>query len=383
MAINQHIRYTLLSKIKNKISFFWQFFYRFSNNESPYVYFRYRSSHTHPGFKRFYDDPPIKWTNKKNAKLLHWICYPDFVDNRPFIIEPNDHPLAAHGWKGSPIADSLNLDKLILDSIELYAKKSCKAIILGSKKNVEFFKKYMPEYLWAKLVFFPSDIGAIPYHFDSYERQKVKNIKFLCLASDYDKKGIRLIIEAWKKIENKSDSSLTIVCPKFPENLEKNKFKKLKLIEAGPISENFKRDLYLSHQVALCPTIIDGGTNIIEAMEYGIPVIASEYHRSDAYMIGDIGYTVQSPYQYYDTKNYGITWKTIGQYVDIVNTAISNGEYKSVIEEWENYMLIYINDKSLVYSQGKNFYNLASSVLSNSKRNSMLRNLYKKILEKN
>ena len=141
MVINQHIRYNLLSKIKNKISFFWQFFYRFSNNESPYVYFRYRSSHTHPGFKRFYDDPPIKWTNKKNAKLLHWIGYPDFVDYRPFIIEPNDHPLAAHGWKGSPIADSLNLDKLILDSIEPYAKKSCKAIILGSKKNVRCLLK--------------------------------------------------------------------------------------------------------------------------------------------------------------------------------------------------------------------------------------------------
>ena len=74
MVINQHIRYNLLSKIKNKISFFWQFFYRFSNNVSP-------------------------------------------------------------------IDDSLNLDKLILDSIEPYAKKSCKAIILGSKKNVRCLLK--------------------------------------------------------------------------------------------------------------------------------------------------------------------------------------------------------------------------------------------------
>ena len=383
MAINQHIRYNLLSIIKNKISFFWQFFYRFSNNESPYVYFRYSSSLTHPGFKRFYDDPPIKWTNKRNAKLLHWISYPDFVDNRPFIIEPNDHPLSVHGWKGSPIDDSLNLDKLILDSRELYEKKSCKAIVLCSKKNVDIFKAYMPKKLWSKLVILPSDIGAVAAEFDLTVRKKSSHLKFLCLVSDYDRKGTSLIIEAWKRIENKSDSSLTIVCPKFPKSLKTNKFKKLKLIEAGPISQNLKRDLYLSHHVALCPTITDGGTNIIEAMEYGIPVIASEYHRSDAYMIGEIGYTVRSPYQYYDTKNFGITWKTVGQYLDIVNTAISNGEYKSVIEEWENYMLIYINDKSLVYSQGKNFYNLASSVLSNSRRNSMLRNLYKKILEKN
>ena len=383
MAINNHIKYNFTTRIINITSKFCQFLFRIFTHENPYVYFRYSSSRTHPGFRRFYDDPPIKWTTKKNAKLLHWISYPDFVDDRPFIIEPNDHALAAHGWKGSPIDDSLNLDKLILDSRELYEKKSCKAIVFCSKNNVDIFKAYMPKKLWGKLVILPSDIGAVAAEFDLTVRKKSSHLKFLCLVSDYDRKGTSLIIEAWKRIENKSDSSLTIVCPKFPKSLKTNKFKKLKLIEAGPISENLKRDLYLSHHVALCPTIIDGGTNIIEAMEYGIPVIASEYHRSDAYMIGDIGYTVQSPYQYYDTKNYGITWKTIGQYVDIVNTAISNGEYKSVIEEWENYMLIYINDKSLVYSQGKNFYNLASSVLSNSRRNSMLRNLYKKILEKN
>jgi glycosyltransferase involved in cell wall biosynthesis len=378
MAINQHIKYNLFKRIKNKVSSIMQFLSRAASQEKPYVFFRYKTSRTHPGFSKFYDDPPVKWANQNKAKLLHWISYPDFIDNRPFIIEPNDHPLSVHGWKGSPTADVSNLDKLISDSIELYEKKSCKAIILSSKKYVDIFKEYIPENLWTKLVLFPSDIGAIPKIFSVSERQKEKNIKFLCLASDYERKGLELIVKAWSAIENKGDSVLTIVCPKFPEYLKKNQNQNLRLIEAGPISDDFKRDLHLTHHVALCPTLIDGGTNIIEAIEYGMPVISSEYHRSSTYIIGDMGFIVQSPFQYYDTRHYGKTWKSIDQYLNVVDTAIINGKYDSVIEEWTKYMTIYINDISLIYTHGQNSYNAASTILSHAKRNSLLRGLYLK-----
>ena len=383
MAINIYVKYNLITRITNKASKFCQALSRSFTHESPYVYFRYRSSHIHPGFSRFYDNPPLKWTTKKNAKLLHWISYPDFVDDRPFIIEPNDHALSAHGWKGSPTSSAANLDKLILDSRELYEKKNCKAIILSSKKNVDIFKTYMPKKLWSKLVILPSDIGVIAAEFDLSIRKKSGLLKFLCMPSDFERKGLQIVLKAWSNIEKKHNARLTIVCPKFPTWLKKNEFKNVKWIEEGPLSIKSKKELYSSHHVTLCPSLIDGGGDIIESIEFGIPSIVSAHHRTESLLFNGAGYIVSSPYQYYDVKHYGITWKSIDEYLRIVNKAIDKGEYEPVITEWKKYLLKYINDRSLSDVQGRNVCNVSASVLSNSRRNSMLRNLYKKILEKN
>ena len=383
MAIQIYIKYNLITRITNIASKFCQVLSRIFTHESPYVYFIYSSSHTHPGFRRFYDNPPIKWTTKKNAKLLHWISYPDFVDDRPFIIEPNDHTLSVHGWKGSPTSSTFNIDKLIIDSRELYEKKNCKAIILSSNKNVDIFKTYMPKKLWSKLAIFPSDIGAITADCDLSIRKKSSFLKFLCMPSDFERKGLQIVLKAWSDIEKKHNASLTIVCPKFPMWLKKNEFQSVKWIEEGPLSIKSKKELYVSHHVTLCPSLIDGGTDIIEALEFGTPCIVSEHHRTESYLLNGTGYIVSSPYQYYDVKHYGVTWKSIDEYLSIVKNAIARGEYEPVVEEWKEYLLKYINDRSLSDIQGRNAFNVSDSILSNSRRNSMLRNLYKKILEKN
>ena len=325
---------------------------------------------------RLYENPPLKWTTKKNARLMHWISYPDFIDDRPFIMEPNDHPLSAHGWKGKPSDSSSNLDKLIIDSQEVYEHNSCKAVILTSQDNINFFKAYMPEKLWHKIVQFPHDTGAIPRIYDHSIRKKLKIIKFLCLASDFERKGVGLILKAWSNLEGNHGATLTIVCPKIPNNVKKYKQKNIVFIEEGPISEKLKKYLYSTHHVALCPTLIDGGTNIIEAMEYGLAIITSDYHRSESFMKYDIGYCTNSPYKYYDVKNYGVTWYSVDEYINIVNAAISNGEYELVIEEWKNYLTKYIDDKSLSYLHGENSYKAASSELSNKRRNILLKELY-------
>ena len=383
MAIQKYIKYNFITRITNITSKFCQFLYRTFTHESPYVYFRYSSKHTHPGFWRFYNNPPVKWTTKKNAKLLHWISYPDFVDDRPFIIEPNDHILSAHGWKGNPTASSFYFDKLIIDSRELYEKKSCKAIILSSNKNIDIFKTYMPKKLWSKLVILPSDIGAISADFDLSIRKKSSHVKFLCMPSDYERKGIEIVLKAWIDIEKKHNSTLTIVCPNFPTGLKKSQFQSVKWIEEGPLSIKSKKELYSNHHVTLCPSFIDGGTDIIEALEFGMPCIVSEHHRTESFLLKGTGYIVSSPYQYYDVKHYGVTWKSIDEYLIIVKNAIAKGEFQHVEAEWKKYLLKYINDRSLSDVQGRNVCNVSASVLSNSRRNSMLRNLYKKILEKN
>ena len=240
----------------------------------------------------------------------------------------------------------------------------------------------MPKKLWSKVVILPTDMGAIPSDFDSSIRTESNHLNFLCMASDYDRKGVGIVLKAWSEIENKYDSTLTIVCPKFPELLKKNEFKNVKWVEEGPLSLKSKKDLYSSHHVALCPTLIDNCVQSIEAMEYGMPIVISEFHRSSSFMVNDVGYIVKSPYQYYDINHYGIMWKSIDEYLSIVNTAISNGEYQSVIEEWKKYILRYIDDQSLSYIQGENSYNIASTKLSQSFRNSLLIDLYKKTLKK-
>jgi glycosyltransferase involved in cell wall biosynthesis len=376
MAINIYIKHNLITRITNKASKFCQALSRSFTHESPYVYFRYRSSHIHPVFSRFYDNPPLKWTTKKNAKLLHWISYPDFVDDRPFIIEPNDHPLSVHGWKNTPSDSSLNLEKLISDSKEVYEHASCKAVILTSEDNINMFKTYMPEKLWSKIVQLPYDTGALPRKYDESIRKKTSKVKFLCLASDFDRKGLILILNAWNSLEKTGNAFLTIVCPKIPKKLNKFDLDNVRLIEEGPISEKFKKELYVSHHVALCPTLIDGGANIIEAMEYGLAIITSDYHRSECFMKYNVGFSTNSPYKYYDVEHYGKTWHSVNEYIKIVNNAINNGEYQLVIDEWKGYLLKYINDNTLSYSHGKNSYTAASFELSNKTRNKLLKELY-------
>jgi glycosyltransferase involved in cell wall biosynthesis len=309
------------------------------------------------------------------------VGYADFVDHRPFIIEANDHTLSAHGWKGSPSYDVSDLNKIISDARELYEMDTCRAVIITSEKNLHFFQAYMPKELWHKVRILPSDIGAVSKKFDWSIRIKLNKVKFLCIASDYDLKGIGLLLEAWSIIEDKNGAILTIVCPKLPSNVKNKAYKGVKLIEQGPISEKYKRELHSSHHVALCPTFIDGGTNIVEAMEYGMPIVTSEYHRSKTFIVEGNGFIVSSPYQYYDTDHYGVTWNSVSEYMDIVNTSIKAGSYDFVVQEWKEYMEMYIADTCLSYCQGIKSYNLASNKLSLSFRNKMLMDIYKEILD--
>jgi glycosyltransferase involved in cell wall biosynthesis len=385
MAINSYIKnnskYPFVTKVKNNLGKATQFFYRLVTSEEPRVYFRYRYNNAHPAFMRLYDTPPVKWSNSYNARLLHWMSYADFVDQRPYIVEPNDHPLSAHGWKGSPSYDVSNLNKIVSEARELYENDACRAVILTSEKNLHFFQTYMPEKLWHKVRILPCDVGAIPKKFDWSIRMKSKKVKFLCIASDYDLKGVRLLLEAWTLVKNKYDASLTIVCPKFPSNVKNKEYEDVKLVEKGPITEKYKRELYVSHHVALCPTYVDGGTNIVEAIEYGMPIITSAYHRSESFILNDNGFIVSSPYQYYDTSHYGITWTSVDEYMDVVSTAVHNGEYDSVVHEWQQYMKKYIDDRCLSYCQGVRSYQIASSELSLSFRNESLRGIYKEALD--
>ena len=63
------------------------------------IYFRYKhiNANLHPFFERYYQPPSIKYCNRRDAKMYHWISYPDILDNKPFILEPNDHPLSVIG----------------------------------------------------------------------------------------------------------------------------------------------------------------------------------------------------------------------------------------------------------------------------------------------
>ena len=372
-----------ISRVKNITSKVAQFFFRMFTGEKPYVYLRYRYTNTHPGFIRMYHTPPIKWSNRYNAKLFHWLGYADFVDERPFIVEPNDHPLSAHGWKGRPSYDVKNFSKIVSEARELYEKDNCKSVILTSQQNILFFKAYMPKKIWHKIKLLPSDVGAIPRKFDWSTRITSKKVKFLCIASDYDLKGISIMLRAWSFMKVGENASLTIVCPKFP-SLEGGKEctrKGVEFIEQGPITEEFKKNLYISHHVALCPTLVDGGTNIIEAMEYGLPILTNKYHRSESYIIGNNGFIVSSPYQYYDVEHYGLTWSSVSEYMDVVNTSIEAGGYDFVVQEWKEYMEMYIADPCLSYCQGIESYNLSSNELSQSFRNKSLRVIYKEALD--
>ena len=194
-------------------------FWTSEKNSDAMVYFPYMNSYTHPDIKRRYysDCRPIKWCNLRNSKIKHVLANEETVDDKPVIIEPNDHILTVAGSIGlnNPKDTINNLDRVA----EYLNSQRVKKILVGYDELYEQAKFY-----------FPCDIVTKVHRYSQFACQtmttpyehalKFKNVsagpgQFLCIASDFEIKAVELVLRAF--LEVSGNFNLTLVSHAIPE----------------------------------------------------------------------------------------------------------------------------------------------------------------------
>ncbi len=353
----------------------WQVIDRKIHSDTPKVYFPYRNLlYTHPFFLRYYNYPPVAYSNLYNASLCHWVNQvPAARRGVPYVIEPNDHPLAVTG-KSEP--------REVLGGIEaateIYTHRDCKKILVESEGQLALFRRYLPESVIRKTEIVR--LGAVPHQVDFDKRAaNVETPVFLCLASDFKRKAVDLVIQAWVESSAKSKSRLVLACPNVPQemlgSLEKNN---ISLIRKAPLSEQEKYDLHSLAHVVIAPLHVDGGANVIEAFEHGLPIITMRSQRS--FVREGNGWEIDVPFYFYD-EGYGKEWPTWDRFWELLEAAKNDHAFDMTVQGFVDTFDDIARSPEKLVEMGMASYDLAKGEFSLETRNAALRRIYQEALQ--
>ena len=380
MSIQTFAKNTFFFKCKNIFSLSLQVIKREFTFSRPKVFFRYYNEFTHPSFKRFYQKPPVQWSNAYSYKLAHWINYPAWINHKPFILEINDHPLSAVSYTNRAIYEPADMLNHIQDAKDVYMHDSCKKILVPDSGIEEIFKRYFGESFNKKISLVKCP-GCIPKFTNI---SQIENVKYgvACLASDYELKGVDLVLKAWASIHNKKEWKLYLACPNIPQNIQKEieKHTSIVLINKAPLGEGEKKQILGNCSITVAPTHLHGGANIIEGMEYGHVILYFETHSSS---YEDMGLKILVPYHFYDPKYYGIRWKTIEDFKCILRIDKRDAYFESVSHDLAANLTSLMEDSDKLLMMRKRTMHSAIGSHSLKQRNKELQVIYRELVYEN
>jgi glycosyltransferase involved in cell wall biosynthesis len=339
-------------------------------SDSLKVYYPYKNLlNTHPIFYRRYQFPPLKYSNINGAVLAHWLNAPESSSpNLPFVIEPNDHPLAVTGLsEPAEVLDSLDRAQ------DLYAGNNCKKILVEGEGQLELFKRYFSDSVLEKIEIVRLGSIAKPVDFEN-KFLSINRPVFLCLASDYKRKSVDLVLKAWLESNAKLSCSLLLACPNVPPEIaDRVMLNGVRIISVAPLSEIEKHALYRQAHVVIASLHVDGGANIIEAFENGLPVITMRSQRS--FVTNLNGWEINVPLYFYD-QGYGQYWRTWADFWSVLNQAKEVGEFDQTIQDFVKiFDFIAFNPEKLII-MGRHSHEDALGKFSLTVRNHKLNEIY-------
>lgn len=372
---SQRGRSVLWLKAINRLYMGWQKAARLFHVDEPRVYYPYRNLlHTHPFFLRYYKHAPLAYSNLHDASLCHWVNQvPAARRGVPYVVEPNDHPLAVTG-KSEPWEVLGGIET----AIEVYTHRDCKRILVESEGQLGLFKRYLPESVLRKTEIIR--MGAMPHEVDFAKRaSKVETPAFLCLASDYRRKAVDIVIKAWRESRAKSRSRLVLACPNVPQEMTASLEKEnIRLIQKAPLSEREKFELHSAAHVVIAPLHVDGGANVIEAMEHGLPAITMRSQRS--FVREGNGWEVDVPFYFYD-EGYGREWPTWERFWELLEAAKNDHAFDMTVQGFVNTFNDIAQSPEKLVEKGMVSYDLAKGEFSLETRNAALRRIYREALQ--
>lgn len=383
MSIQDATSKKFFSKLENILLVTRQVFSRFFAKNKIKVFFRYYTNKTHPSFKRFYEHPPVPWSNGINYDLAHWINYPAWKNDSSYIVEINDHPLSAVSYKTRGLHEPFQILNHITDAYDVYADKNCVKIAMsdnGFESCRNLFEYYFSDGFSHKFTRINSP-GCMPKVKDTDFNNDIK-LGIACLASDYELKGVDLVIEAWQSIQNHQGWKLYIACPNIPEEaLNGIKLdRSIIVINKAPLSDAEKYEILFKCSITLAPMHVHGGANIIEGMEYGHAIIHFQTHFD---VFDDVGEKIYVPYHFYVPSSYGVDWKTFSEFRDILRQDKKRGGFANTTQALANAISKNIHDLNGLIQLRKKVLKHAYGEYSLGARNLTLNRLYKSINESN
>jgi len=329
---------------------------------------------SHPFFSRYYNYPPLNYSNLFNANLRHWVSYiPSGLEHLPFIIEPQDHPLSVTNQ-----LEPINAISMLEKAINIYMSLNCKKILIESEGQLNLFKRYFPNTLISKteIVGLGAMVKPVIY---TKQLNAGDEIIFLCLASDYQRKAVDLLIQAWRDSSAKLTCKLILACPNVPQEIWDSLTREnIQLIFKAPLSEQEKFELHRLAHVVIAPLHVDGGSNTIEAFEFGLPVITMRSQRR--FVRERNGWEVDVPFYFYD-EGYGKEWPTFARFWEIVDDAKKNHAFDITIQGFVNIFDQISKSPEELFEMGNASYELAKGEFSLESRNATLRKIYREALK--
>jgi glycosyltransferase involved in cell wall biosynthesis len=357
-------------RLFNRLNEVLQKTFRFFRSDSLKVFYPYRNLlHTHPFFMRYYNYPPLYYSNLCGANLCHWVSYiPKNLEHLPFIIEPQDHPLSVTGQ-----LEPIDAVSRIEIAVETYSSLNCKKILIESEGQLNLFKRYFPNSLISKTEIVGIGAMAKPIIYTK-QLNSGDEIIFLCLASDYQRKAVDLLIQAWRDSSAKLTCKLILACPNIPQEMwDSLKRENIQLIFKAPLSEQEKFELHRLAHVVIAPLHVDGGSNSIEAFEFGLPVITMRSQRR--FVRENNGWEVDVPFYFYD-EGYGKEWPTFTRFWEIVDDAKKNHAFDITIQGFVNIFDQISKSPEKLFAMGNASYESAKGEFSLERRNAVLRQIY-------
>ncbi|MDA8905247.1 hypothetical protein N9I58_02150 [Candidatus Thioglobus sp.] len=359
---------------------FIQWIFRFFKSDSD-IFYPYKTSYTHPYYcKQFYGKKsPFIWSNYKAAKILWFIQYPPKgldLNNKSIIIEPNDHILTIATYFGA--SSPKECIEKIPKVAELISSDNIKAIFLADNEVRDQFISYFGYKNIDKVYMVP--LMRCNPKLSLNDLNFVKNDKtvFICLISDYKIKALKLLLDAWSRLDRKS--KLILVCHNLPKDIMSilGKDQSIKLIPKKRLRGALRDRLFKESSVSIALTHIDGGTNAFEGIDYGHAIITNDNHRASSLVSNDNGYIVPLKNKYYEEGRYGIEWDSFDEYLKIVEDDYLNGKYEESINILAKYMQELIDNPSILLSMRRNSIELAN-INSYENCNITIRNMIKNI----
>ena len=357
------------------------------------VYHPYVTYRTHPYLKERWHgaSAPVRWSTFRRSRLLHIVgSEPEWSrkSNKPIILDPNDNAwVLLHGQKSR--LDIFGKDN-IRESYNYLASDRVRFIFLMSEQIISQFKHLFGNSLDSKIINtesisprmrLASDPSAVSKKLIELRTGKRK-IRVLCLASDFYIKCIPEVLQAWHVLKP-SNAELTIVLPKLSTNERSRIFPHptIKIIEKAPLTLYAKKQLLSSHDMSLCLTWIDGGTNIHEALEYQHGVITTVNHRLSA--MQRLGIRLVDPaIYYYDIDRYSIDWTDQGEFIQNIYSDRCSHYREHLIGQIAESLSLFLSDYNIIEEASANAELMATRYsLSNS--NSAIRRIYSSCLGTN
>jgi len=333
----------------------------------------YMQKSEHPFWKSYQTFPPAPYTLRKLARLCHFLNFVPKDNTKPFIID-YEHVLMMSG-KSRDYVYMINSVNKIQRQLE---SKECQAIFVPSQGAIRETSRYVDISNIRNKIHIVRPIYPIQ---PENQHNHKGPFTILTIGNKFWGKGIPIAIEAFRILRKKyeTDIRMQLVSSDVPLNYPLPKG--VNLLNVPMMTDRLRSKLFRNGHVMILPNLQDSFVVYLEAMAFGVPIIATRiYDKDELILDGQTGYLIDTPISMYDGA-FGIEWKTWDHFQEIVRAKFKQGDFSEMVDEIVTKTELLINDINLIRNMGAAAQKLQREKFSPETRNKQVRKIYNQIIE--